>query len=75
VERAVASVSGALSIGGNGAVRLTISRDLRHSVTGIDLPVWVMPNPAGGLAGGVRFGYRTDSRQVTVALFVSEFKL
>ena len=74
-ERAVASVSGAWSIGGTGAARLTISRDLRHAVTGIDLPVWVMTNPAGGLAGGVRFGYRTDARQMTVALFVSEFKL
>jgi hypothetical protein len=73
--RAVASASGAWSIGGNAAARLTISHDLRHSITGVDLPVWVMPNAAGGLAGGVRFGYRTDMRQVTVALFVSEFKL
>ncbi len=75
VERTVASVSGAWSIGGNGAARLTISQDLRHAVTGIDLPVWLMTNTAGGLAGGIRFGYRTDAKQVTVALFVSEFKL
>jgi len=74
-ERTVATVSGAWSVGGNGAARLTIAQDLRHGVTGIDLPVWVMPNAAGGLAGGVRFGYRTDARQVTVALFVSAFKL
>jgi hypothetical protein len=75
VERTVASVSGAWSIGGNGAARLTISRDLRHAVTGLDLPVWLVANAAGGLAGGIRFGYRTDARQLTVALFVSEFKL
>ncbi len=75
VTRAVASISGAWSIGGNGAARLTISHDLRHAVTGVDLPVWLVANAAGGLAGGVRFGYRTDSRQVTVALFLSEFKL
>ena len=74
-ERAVASVSGAWSIGGNGAVRLTISHDIRRAVTGIDLPVWVLHNPAGGLAGGIRLGYRTDSRAMTVALFVSQFKL
>jgi hypothetical protein len=74
-RRTVASLSGAWSIGGNGAARLTISHDLRHGVTGIDLPVWVLANAAGGLAGGVRFGYRTDARQVTVLLFVSEFKL
>jgi hypothetical protein len=74
-ERAVASVSGAWSIGGNGAARLTISHDIRRAVTGIDLPVWLIANPAGGLAGGVRLGYRTDSRAMTVALFVSQFKL
>ena len=74
-DRAVASVSGAWSIGGTGAARLTISHDIRRSVTGIDLPVWLIANPAGGLAGGVRLGYRTDSRAMTVALFVSQFKL
>ena len=73
--RAVAALSGAWSIGGNAAARLTISQDLRHAITGVDLPVWIMTNAAGGLAGGVRFGYRTDSKQLTVALFVSEFKL
>lgn len=73
--KTVASVSGAWSIGGNGAVRLTLSHDVQHGVTGIDLPVWVVRNAAGGLAGGVRFGYRTDARQLTASLFVSEFKL
>jgi hypothetical protein len=73
--KTVASVSGAWSIGGNGAVRLTLSHDLQHGLTGIDMPVWVVRNAAGGLAGGVRFGYRTDARQLTASLFVSEFKL
>jgi hypothetical protein len=75
IARAVASVSGAWSVGGSGAARLTISRDLRNGVTGFDLPVWVIANAAGGLAGGVRFGYRTDAKQTTLTLFVSEFKL
>jgi hypothetical protein len=74
-DRTVVSASSAWSIGGNGAMRLTVSQDLRHGVTGLDLPVWVMSNTAGGLAGGVRFGYRTDDRQLTIALFVAEFKL
>lgn len=73
--KTVASVSGAWSIGGNGAVRLTLSHDAQHGVTGIDMPVWVVRNAAGGLAGGVRFGYRTDAKQLTASLFVSEFKL
>jgi hypothetical protein len=75
VTRAVASLSAAWSIGGNAAMRLTVSQDLRNAITGVDLPVWIITNAAGGLAGGVRFGYRTDARQATVALFVSEFKL
>jgi hypothetical protein len=74
-ERAVATVSGAWSIGGNAAARVTLSHDIRRGVTGIDLPVWLLQNPAGGLAGGVRLGYRTDTREMTFALFVSQFKL
>jgi hypothetical protein len=74
-DRPIASISAAWSVGGNGAARLTISRDLRRGTTGIDLPVWMIQNAGGGLAGGLRFGYRTNSREVTVALFVSEFKL
>jgi hypothetical protein len=73
--RTVAGVSAAWSVGGNAAMRLTLSRDFTHRVTGIDLPLWLVRNAAGGLAGGVRFGYRTDAKQVTAALFVSEFKL
>ena len=73
--RTVAGVSGSWSVGGNAALRITVSRDFTHGVTGIDLPLWLVRNAAGGLAGGVRFGYRTDARQVTAALFVSEFKL
>jgi hypothetical protein len=74
-ERTVASVAGAWSIGAVGAGRLTISHDVQRGVTGFDLPVWVLPNPAGGLAGGLRFGYRTDTRETTLSLFVSQFKL
>jgi hypothetical protein len=74
-ERAVATVSGAWSIGGNAAARVSVSHDIRRGVTGVDLPIWLLQNPAGGLAGGVRLGYRTDSRATTVALFVSQFKL
>jgi len=46
-SKTVASVSGSWSVGGNGAMRLTISHDVRHGVTGIDLPVWVVRNAAG----------------------------
>ncbi|MFI5245718.1 MAG: hypothetical protein ACHQQR_10860, partial [Gemmatimonadales bacterium] len=74
-ERAVATATGAWSNGGNAAAPLTISQDNRRGVTRIDQPVWLLQNPGGGLAGGVRLGYRTDAREMTVALFVSQFKL
>ncbi len=75
VQHTVASVGGAWSFGGNGAARLTVSHDLVGGVTGVDLPVWVIPDAKSGPAGGVRFGYRTDDKHITVSLFVSAFKL
>ena len=75
VPRLVASVSGAWSFGGHGAARVILSQDLMHGVTGVDMPVWVIPDAKGGPAGGLRFGYRTDTKHVTVSLFVSAFKL
>lgn len=57
------------------AAALTVTRDFANEVTGFDLPIWVVPNQSGGLGGGVRFGYRTDTKRLTAALFVSEFKL
>ena len=74
-ERFVASMSGVWSFGGHGAARVIVSQDLAHGVTGIDMPVWVIPDAKGGPAGGLRFGYRTDTKHVTVSLFVSAFKL
>jgi hypothetical protein len=68
-------MSGAWSFGGHGAARVIVSQDLAHGVTGIDMPVWVVPDAKGGPAGGLRFGYRTDTKRVTVSLFVSAFKL
>ncbi len=75
VRHTVASVGGAWSFGGNGATRLTVSHDLESGVTGVDLPVWVIPDAKSGPAGGVRFGYRTDDKHITGSVFVSAFKL
>ncbi|HEV8411404.1 MAG TPA: hypothetical protein VGQ30_12905 [Gemmatimonadaceae bacterium] len=75
VEHVVVSAGAAWSFGGNGAARVTISHDMQHGVTGVDVPVWVIPDAKSGPAGGVRFGYRTDDKHITVSLFVSAFKL
>ncbi len=71
----VADVEIRKSIGGVAGVRLTLSRDFRNRVTGIDLPIYVVPNVSGALSGGARLGYRSDTRHLGVGLFVSAFKL
>ena len=74
-DKSVFSVEYARSVAGTGAARLAISYDASSAVTGIDLPVYVFTDIKGGLSGGVRFGYRSDTRRVSASLFVSEFKL
>jgi hypothetical protein len=60
---------------GAGAIRLHVAHDFTSSTTGVDLPVYVIPNVSGSLAGGVRLGYRTDTKRWSAAMFVGAFKL
>jgi len=53
-----------------------ISYNVDRGVTGIDIPVWMIPDASGSFGGGVRFGYRSDSRKhPTLSIFVGHFKL
>jgi len=55
---------------------VAISYNIDHGVTGIDIPVWMIPDASGSFGGGVRFGYRSDSRKhPTLSIFVGHFKL
>jgi hypothetical protein len=58
-----------------GAIRLHVAHDFSSSATGVDLPVYVIPDVSGNLAGGVRLGYRTDTKRWSAAMFVGAFKL
>ena len=58
-----------------GAIRLHVAHDFTSSATGVDLPVYVIPDVSGNLAGGVRLGYRTDTKRWSAAMFVGAFKL
>jgi hypothetical protein len=70
----VANVDFAYSLG-IAAAHANISRDFHNDVTGLDVPIYVFPNGNGGLAGGVRSGYRSDTHRWSVGVFVGEFKL
>ncbi len=72
---AIASMTFAWSLDASAAMHITLSRDIRNSVTGVDLPLWVVNDPAKGIGGGVRLGYTSDVKKLTVVFFVSTFKL
>jgi hypothetical protein len=71
-----------------GAASIRVSRDVSKSVTGVDLPIWLISQPPKQepldrvkadekrFGGGVRLGYRTDApSHATVSVFVGLFKL
>lgn len=53
------------------AVAPQLNYDVLDNVLGVDVPVYFIPGPDGGLSGGVRFGYRSDhDNHYTVAAFM-----
>jgi hypothetical protein len=58
------------------AVAPRISRDFDADVTGIDVPVFLWTSDKGGLNGGLRAGWRDDTNDTVVGVFVgATFKL
>lgn len=52
------------------AVAPSIQRDLKNGVTGVDVPVYFIRNATGSAIGGVRFGWRSDTKEVTAIAFI-----
>ena len=48
------------------------TRDFTKDVTGVELPVYFLQNTDGGFTGGVRVGWRSDKRGMTVVGFVGQ---
>lgn len=46
------------------------THDFRSGASGIDVPIYVVPDEKGNLLGGVRFGYRSDTDKLAVGVFV-----
>lgn len=60
----------------NFAASIRVSRDFEKDVTGVDVPIYVWSGNDGKLSGGVRAGWRDDSDDVVIGLFVgTTFKM
>lgn len=58
------------------AVSAQVTRDFHANVTGVDVPVYFVPDEKGNLIGGIRFGWTSEKNDATFGLFVgSAFSL
>jgi hypothetical protein len=68
----IATVEWRYSHGSEFALSPTVHYDLNQRVAGIELPLWAIRDASGGLAGGVRLGYRSDLRHATIVGFIGD---
>jgi hypothetical protein len=58
------------------ALSAQVTRDFHSDVTGVDVPVYFVPDEKGNLIGGLRFGWTSEKNEATFGLFVgSAFSL
>lgn len=56
--------------GGNAAINPIVSRDFEAGVTGVTVPVYFFSQANGGLAGGGRVSWRSDTKDLSFVVFV-----
>lgn len=56
--------------GRSQAIALTTSYDFQDNIVGFDLPIYLLPDSKGNLNGGVRFGWRSDTKDPIIGIFV-----
>lgn len=56
----------------NFAFAVTGTYDAKAKVWGVEAPVYLVSDGKNGLAGGVKVGWRSDTRAVTAGVFVSK---
>lgn len=69
-ERDLLSAEYRQGIGKDFALAFKMSYDARNDVTGAELPLYFIKNGEGGLSGGVRFGWRSDTGDTVAAVFI-----
>ncbi|MFN0023748.1 MAG: hypothetical protein ACKVS5_07600 [Parvularculaceae bacterium] len=47
-----------------------VTRNFKTDATGVSVPVYYVPGAGGGLTGGVAVGWRDDTKDVTVGIFI-----
>lgn len=52
------------------AIAASIQRDLKKGITSVEVPVYFIRNATGTPVGGVRFGWRSDTKDLTAVAFV-----
>ena len=55
---------------GSLGVAPSVKRDFKSDVTSISLPIYFLRNKDGGLAGGVRSNWRSDTSSLSFSVFV-----
>jgi hypothetical protein len=55
---------------GNIAINPSIAHDFSEEVTAIDVPFYFLSLSTGGLAGGARASWRSDTKEFAVGVFV-----
>ncbi|MGI8497619.1 MAG: hypothetical protein ACR2OG_08580, partial [Gemmatimonadaceae bacterium] len=71
-RRTIAELSVQRFVGSGLGVRVEMHYDLGRRVIGYELPLYFIRNNAGGLAGGISLGWRTDRRELSATAFVGE---
>lgn len=54
------------------AVSPQFTYDISDDIFGIDLPIYLVGDGKGGLTGGLRTGWRSDTKNVTVGIFIGK---
>lgn len=54
------------------AVAPSVIYDVKNKVTGIDVPIYLVSGAQNDFTGGLRVGWRSDTRNVTAGVFVSK---
>lgn len=75
VDQHLLALQVAARIGESAAARVEARRNSSSGDWFLDVPLYVVPDAAGELAGGVRFTHDFGEDETSVSLFVSLFKL
>ncbi len=54
------------------AFSLSATRDFKNKVSGAQLPIYFVGNGDGGLTGGIRFDWASDTHKTSVGIFVGQ---